>query len=194
MEVNQAGDPLVLGLAVFVVGAVALGMQLLDFVTAGGSVVPIALAASGLGLLVSTFWAIRLEQTFVAGVVGIFAAFWLSYAVLLLGLSHNWFGIPPEDVLGTIRLFLIAWAVLGSLLLIASLRLPAAFPLLIALVVATVIVLIIAYAGDTPSSGLRKVGGVVLLGSAAVGAYLFISSAFVSLGGKALPTGKPILK
>lgn len=195
VEVTRAGDPLVLGLAVFVIGAVALGLQLLDYVTAGGSVLPIVMAASGLGLLVSTFWAIRLGQTFVAAVAGIFAAFWFSYAALLLGLSHNWFGIPPEEVFGSIRLFLISWAVLLTLLLIASLRLPAAYPLLIALVVATVIILIIAYADDTPpSTDLLKVGGVVLLGSAVVGAYLFISAAFVSLGGAALPTGKPILK
>jgi uncharacterized protein len=194
VEVSRAGDPLVLGLAVFVIGATALGLQLLDFVTAGGSVLPIVMAASGLGLLVSTLWAIRLGQTFVAGVLGIFASFWFSYAILLLGLSHNWFAIPPEDVIGSIRLFLIAWAVLFVLLLIASLRLPAAYPLLIALVVATVIILIIAYADDTPSSDLLKVGGGVLLASGAVGAYLFIGSAFVSLGGKALPTGEPILK
>jgi succinate-acetate transporter protein len=197
VEVNRAGDPLVLGLAVFVIGAVALGLQLLDYVSAGTSVLPIVMAASGLGLLVSTFWAIRLGQTFVAGVCGIFAAFWFSYAVLLLGLNHNWFALDPEQpglVLDTIRLFLISWLVLGVLLLIASLRLPAAYPLMIALVVATVVVLVIAYAGDTPSTGTIKVAGVVLLASAAVGAYLYVGSAFASLGGKGLPVGKPILK
>jgi succinate-acetate transporter protein len=194
VEVSRAGDPLVFGLAVFVIGAVALGLQLLDYVTAGGSVLPIIMAASGLGLLVATFWAIRLGQTFVASVLGIFAAFWFSYAILLLGLTHNWFGIPPEEVIASIRMFLIAWAVLGVLLLIASLRLPAAYPLLIALVEATFIILIIAYGDDTPNTDLIKVAGGVLLASGAVGAYLYLSASAVSLGGKPLPTGSPIVK
>jgi succinate-acetate transporter protein len=194
VEVAAPGDPLVLALAVFVIGAVALGLQLVGFVTSGGSVLPIVMGASGLGLLVSTFWAIRLGQTFVAGVAGIFAAFWISYAALLLGLNHNWFLIAEGDVLASIELFLIAWAVLGTLLLIASLRLPIAYPLLILLVVATVYILIAAYAGDTPSTSTIKIAGYVLLASAVVGAYLFISQAFASLGGKPLPTGNPVLK
>jgi succinate-acetate transporter protein len=194
VEVTATGDPLVLGLAVFVIGAVALGLQLAGFVSAGTSVLPIVLAASGLGLLISTMWAIRLGQTFVAGVAGIFAAFWFSYAILLLGLNHNWFVIPAEDVVASVELFLIAWGVLGTLLLIASLRLPIAYPLLIALVVATVYILIAAYASDTPSTGTIKIAGYVLLASAVVGAYLFISGAFASLGGKPLPTGNPVLK
>ena len=43
--------------------------------------------------------------------LGVFAGFWLSYAFLLLGLTHNWFGIGLVDVKSTLELFLTAWIV-----------------------------------------------------------------------------------
>ena len=43
-----------------------------------GSVLPIVLAATGLGLLIATLWSAALGQTVVAGVFGLFAGFWWS--------------------------------------------------------------------------------------------------------------------
>src|SRR4051812_49778284 len=50
-----AGDPAVLGLPAFVAGSVALAFALVGYVSpaAAGSAVPIILAATGLGLIVS---------------------------------------------------------------------------------------------------------------------------------------------
>jgi hypothetical protein len=42
--------------------------------------------------------------------------------------------------------------------------------------------------------GAGAITGIVVLAFAAVGAYLFISVAFVSVGGKPLPLGPPLLK
>src|SRR3954462_13418454 len=64
---------------------------------AGGAALPIILMATGLGLIVSAVWAAALGQTLVACIFGLFAGFWWSYAVLVLGLDHNWFAIPPGD-------------------------------------------------------------------------------------------------
>ena len=190
-----AGDPLIIGLASFVIGATALGLNLVDYVSAGGSVVPIVLAASGLGLFVAALWAARLGQTFVAGVAGIFSSFWLSYAILLLGLFHNWFAIPPEDVAGSIRLFLLSWAILIFLLTVASLRLPVAYGLLIGGVDLALIIVFFAWVADPPpSTGLLKLGGYVVFAAGAVGAYLFLSSGSASLGGKAYNPGPPVVK
>ena len=50
--------------------------------------------ATGLGLVISAIWAAALGQTLVACIFGLFAGFWLSYAVLVLGLNHDWFAIP----------------------------------------------------------------------------------------------------
>jgi hypothetical protein len=48
----------------------------------------------------------------VAAIFGIFAGFWLSYAVLVVGLLHNWFGIGLPTVVATEKLFLLSWLVL----------------------------------------------------------------------------------
>ena len=70
-----AGDPAVLGLPIFVAGSIALGLALVGYVpaAAGASALPIILAATGLGLLVSTIWAAALGQTLVAAIFGLFA-------------------------------------------------------------------------------------------------------------------------
>ena len=85
------GDPAVLGLPSFVAGSVALGLALVGYVSAaaGGATLPIILMATGLGLIVSAVWAAALGQTLVACIFGLFAGFWWSYAVLVLGLNHK---------------------------------------------------------------------------------------------------------
>ena len=83
-----AGDPQILGLPIFAVGSLALAFSLVGYVpaTAAGIVVPVIFAATGVGLVISTVWAAALGQTMVAAVFGLFAGFWLSFAILLLGL------------------------------------------------------------------------------------------------------------
>ena len=93
-----AGDPGILGLPSFIVGAVALGLVLIGFVQAGtaGASLPIILAATSIGLLLATIWSAIIGQNAQAGIYGIFSGFYLSYAVLVLGLMHSWFGITPR--------------------------------------------------------------------------------------------------
>ena len=194
----MAGDPSMLGLGSFIVGSVALGLALVGVVPAGvlGAPLAIILAATALGLLMATVWAAAVGQSAVAAVFGIFGTFWLSYAVLVLGLDHNWFAITVAAVLATVKLFLIAWLVAIVMLTLATLRLPS--PL----------------AGvrarrpraAAPAARLR--GGLaarralvrpdqdrryVVLVFAAVGVYLFFDAADAGTGGKALPLGKPLL-
>ena len=94
-----AGDPAILGLPIFVVGSIALGFSLVGYVpaTAVGVVVPVIFAGTGLGLVISTLWAAALGQTMVACIFGLFAGFWLSFSILVLGLFHNWLLIPTAD-------------------------------------------------------------------------------------------------
>lgn len=53
------GDPQLLGVPIFVVGSIALGLTLVRYVpaAAGGAALPILLAGTGLGLLIATIWA-----------------------------------------------------------------------------------------------------------------------------------------
>lgn len=189
-----AGDPAILGLPSFVVGSVALGLVLVGVVpgSAAGASLPIILAATSAGLFVAAMWSAAIGQTAVAGIFGIFAGFWLSYAVLVLGLLHNWLGITAATAGATQKLFLITWLVIIVMLTLATLRLPLAFTAVFALIDVALLLLILATV--QASAGLLKTAGYVVLAFAALGVYLFFGSASTATGGKALPLGRPILR
>jgi uncharacterized protein len=195
-----AGDPAIFGLGSFIVGSVALGLALVGVVPAGvlGAPLAIILSATALGLLMATIWCAALGQSAVAAVFGIFGTFWLSYAVLVLALDHNWFAIAPTAILDTVKLFLVSWLVAIVMLTVATLRLPSAFTILFALVDLALLLLLLGYASASaagvPSSGLIKTAGYVILIFAAEGIYLFAGAASVGTGGKPLPLGKPTLR
>jgi uncharacterized protein len=195
----MAGDPSIFGLGSFIAGSVALGLSLVGVTPFGvlGAPLAIILAATALGLLMSTIWAAAVGQSAVAAVFGIFGTFWLSYAVLVLGLDHTWFVIVPTAVLATVKLFLLTWLIIIVMLTLATLRLPVAFTAVFALVDLALLLLYIGFAqaspAGVPSSGLLKAAGYVILVFAAVGVYLFFSAAAAGTGGKALPLGKPLL-
>ena len=195
-----AGDPSIFGLGSFIAGSVALGLGLVGAVPVGvlGAPLAIILAATALGLLMATIWCAALGQSAVAAVFGIFGTFWLSYAVLVLALDHNWFAIPATAVVDTVRLFLLTWLIIIVMLTLATLRLPSAFTAVFALVDLALLFLLIAWedtsAAGAPSSALIKVGGYVVLVFAAVGVYLFFSASATGTGGKPLPLGRPLMK
>jgi succinate-acetate transporter protein len=195
-----AGDPSIFGLGVFIAGSVALGLGLVGVVPAGvlGAPLAIILAATALGLLMAAVWCAALGQSAVAAVFGIFGTFWLSYAVLVLGLDHAWFAIIPTAAIATVKLFLITWLVVVVMLTLATLRLPSAFTALFTLVALALLFLLLAFAEASPlgvpSSGLLKTGGYIVLIFAALGVYLFFSASAAGTGGKALPLGPPLMK
>ena len=195
----MAGDPSMLGLAVFIAGSVALGLGLVGVVPVGvlGAPLAIILAATALGLLMAAVWAAAVGQSAVAAVFGIFGTFWLSYGALVLGLDHNWFAITATAVLATVKLFLVTWLVIILMLTLATLRLPLAFTALFALVCLALLLLLLAFANASPlgvpSTGLLKAGGWVVLVFAALGVYLFFGASAAGTGGTALPLGKPLM-
>jgi len=196
----MAGDPSIFGLGSFIAGSVALGLSLVGVVPAGvlGAPLAIILAATAVGLLMSTIWAAAVGQSAVAAVFGIFGTFWLSYAVLVLGLDHTWFAIIPTAVIATVRLFLLTWLIIIVMLTVSTLRLPAAFTAVFVLVDLALLLLLLAWENTSPlgapSSGLLKAGGWVVLIFAALGAYLFYGAAQAGTGGKSLPLGPPLMK
>ncbi|MEO8889530.1 MAG: GPR1/FUN34/YaaH family transporter [Jatrophihabitantaceae bacterium] len=188
-----AGNPAAVGIPLFIAGSVALALVLVGYVpaTAVGASIPIIFAATGIGLTLSTIWSAALGQTAVASIFGIFAGFWLSYAVLVLGLTHNWFAITAAAAVHTQGLFLITWLVIVGMLTISTLRLPLAFTVLFVLV--DVCLAIVLAATINGSSSLSKVGGVVAFVFAAVGVYLYVGIAGEATGGKGVPLGRPII-
>ena len=186
------GDPTALGLPCFVVGSVSLGLALIGVVpvSAIGAALPIILTATSIGLFLATIWSASLGQSAVASVFGIFAGFWLSYAVLVIGLTHNWFGIAPTSAQAAQELFLVAWLVVMIMLTLATLRLPLAFTAVFALV--DLALLLVFLGVNQTSTGLLKAGGYVALLFAAIGVYLYFNTASQATGGPALPLGKPV--
>lgn len=188
-----AGNPAIVGLPAFLVGATALGLYLTGFISpaAVGASIPIIMTATGIGLIIATTWAARLGQNAVASVFGVFAGFWISYAALVLGLVHNWFGLAPEDVTKAQEVYLLSWLLVLVLLTLGTLRLPSAFTLLFVLVDLAVLLIFLGTANA--STGLVNLGGYVVFAFVAVGAYLYLGTLSGETGGKGLPLGKALV-
>jgi hypothetical protein len=192
-EAPAVGDPGMIGVPAFMVGSIALGLVNVGFVpaAAGGAAIPIILAATGIGQLIAAVWAARLAENASAAIFGIFAGFWLSYAVLVLGLDHNWFAITAADAVRTQELFLISWLAITVLLTLASLRLPLAFTVLFVLV--DVALLLVLLGTAQASTTLVAAGGYAVFAFVLVGAYLFLNGMSTATGGRAYPLGTPVL-
>lgn len=190
---GAAGDPTMLGLPTFILGSIALGLALTGYLpaAAAAATLPIIIISTGLGQFVAALWAIKLGQSAVACIFGVFSGFWLSYALLLLGLGHGWYGIKTGDVQATVSAFLLTWCIGVGALTGVTLRLPLAFTVLFALVdLALALVLL---GNERTSTALTHAGGYVVLLFAALGVYLFAGAASAATGGKPFGLGKPII-
>jgi succinate-acetate transporter protein len=191
-----AGDPAMVGFPSFIVGAVTIGMVLIGVVPAtpfgpvAGAAMPIVLTAA-VGMFLATIWAARIGHTAAAGISGIVGSFYLSYALLVLGLTHNWYGIAVTQVANTQKIFVISWIAIVSLLLLATLRMPVIWTLLFAVVDAALILNLLGIIQS--SANMDKAAGWVLMAVSAIVVYLFFGSASHATGGKELPLGPPIL-
>ena len=188
-----AGEPAVVGLPSFIVGAVALGMVLIGVVPTGmsGAAVPVLLLAAA-GTTVASIWSAVIGQNASAGIYGVISGYFWSYGLLVLGLIHNWFGITPAAIADTRKLFVISWMVIVTMLVLGTLRLPAAFTLLFTLLDAALLLDLLSIIQT--STNLSKAAGWVLIAAAAIPAYLFFGSASHATGGKELPLGPRILR
>jgi hypothetical protein len=188
------GDPTALGLPGFIAGSTAFGLAQAGVVpaSAAGAALPVILGFSAVGIFITTIWAASLGRNAVATVFGIFAGFWLSYGMLLLGITHDWFGIAPASVQAAQELYLVVWLVVIVTLTLTTLRLPLIYTFVFVLVD---LALLLSFLGvNEGSAGLSKAGGYAALAFAALGVYLYASTAALATGGRALPLGRPLLQ
>lgn len=89
-------------------------------------------------------------------------------------------------------MFPIAWFVTILFLTLASVRLPFVYTLLLVLVEIALLLNIFAVLADDGST-LFTLRGWFVFAVAAVGAYIFMAAASVSLGGRGLPLGRPLV-
>jgi uncharacterized protein len=191
---SLSGDPTALGLPGFIAGSVSFGLDQAGVIpgTVAGAALPIILGFSAAGIFLTTIWAASLGRNAVASVFGIFAGFWLSYGALLLGITHNWFGITPASVRATMELYLVVWLVVIVTLTLTTLRMPLVYTAVFVLVDVTLLLVFLGV--NESSAGLSKAGGYVALAFAALGVYLFASTASVETGGRPRPLGRPLVR
>jgi uncharacterized protein len=195
--VGAGGDPLILGLPIFVVGSIALGFVETGYVSAAslGSFVPIVAAATAIGQWVCCRWAIGLGQSIVACIFGIFGGFWTSLAFLVLGLNHGWFVIPTADLVHTEIIYFLSWDIIIFFLLIPVLRLPLVYigVIVFVIVALTLVVLGLEYPGSVTT--FDHLAGIAIFIFAGLGAWGFLNVGTIEMGGPPLPPlGPPLLK
>ncbi|MDN5858236.1 MAG: acetate uptake transporter family protein [Pseudonocardia sp.] len=191
-----APNPLVLGLMTFLPGALTLGLWFvgyLDTATLGGGMIPIVLISSGLFELIACVWATRIGATTVAAAFGLFSAFWISFGVLLIGLTSGWWGITtPEAGASVQSTYLLSFLIAVVVFTLGTLRLPIMFTVGFALIALT---FALAFLGvSTGSAGLFPIAGIVTFLFCAVFAYILLDGFRQDLGGSPLPMGSPLVK
>ena len=151
---------------------------------------PIIIAAAA-GMFLATIWAARIGENASAGISSIVGSFLLSYALLVLGLTHNWYGIAPTAVEDTQKVFVISWIVIVTMLVLVAVRMPTVFLLLFTLVDVSLVLNLLGIIQS--SANMSKAAGWALMAVAAVVVYLFLGAASHVTGGKEFPLGRPIL-
>src|SRR5262249_59086642 len=104
-----------------------------------------------------------------------------SYAALALGLTHNWFGIPADQLVRTQELWLICWLGTIGLLTLTTLRLPWSFTLLLGLVDVALVLLLLGTSKG--SAAWTHAGGALIWAFIAVAVYLYADIMDAETGG-----------
>jgi len=164
----SVADPGPLGLAAFALTTFVLSMYNAGILDAKGEpiVFGLALAYGGLAQLLAGMWEFRTGNTFGAVAFTSYGAFWLSFWAFVQFYEKS----VPADVAGqAVGVYLVAWGVFTTYMLVASLRTTAAIATVFALLALTFILLGIG--NWTTTDGIVKAGGVVGLATAVAAWY-----------------------
>jgi uncharacterized protein len=136
----KPADPGPLGLAGFAMTTFVLSMFNAKLVGSAGEpvVLGLAIAYGGLAQLLAGMWEFRTGNTFGAVAFTSFAAFWISFFVLVTFFAPQ---IPAGDAGHAVGLYLWAWAIFTTYMFVASLRTTGAVALVFFLLAITFILL-----------------------------------------------------
>src|SRR5437868_9791515 len=114
-------DPGPLGLAGFAGTTFVLSLLNSNLVSARGigAVLGLALAYGGIAQLLAGMWEFKTGNTFGAVAFTSFGAFWLSFWALVVFYAKE---IPAGDAGHAIGLYLIAWGIFTTYMIVAALR------------------------------------------------------------------------
>jgi uncharacterized protein len=176
-------DPGPLGLAGFAMTTFVLSMFNADLVNKAGEpvVLGLALAYGGIAQLLAGMWEFRTGNTFGATAFTSFAAFWISYWLLV---TLNVADIPEAQAGDAIGLYLWGWAIFTAYMFIASLRTTGAVALVFFLLTITFILLGAGNSGD--HTNVIKWGGYLGLATAAAAWYASFAAVINSTFGRTI--------
>ena len=182
MAETKIANPGPLGLSGF-----ALTTFILSLVNAGilspahvGIVIGLAVAYGGIAQFAAGMWEFRSGNTFGATAFSSFGAFWVSFAVLVMGVGITKDNAPDNMAVGY---YLLAWGIFTGLMMIASFRTNLATAAVFVLLTATFLVL--AVGNFQNSTSIIGLGGYLGLATAIVAWYTALAGVLASVfGGK----------
>jgi hypothetical protein len=179
------GDPFALGLASFGISALVLSTVMSGLI--GGAALPAVLAvAFALGFfteLVAGIVHFQRGETFPAIVFTTYAGFWLSYVLLVQFFLPS--VVEAKGDAGAITgMFLLAWAIFSTYMLLAAVR--TTHTVLLIFVLLTAVFYLAALGSFLDSTQLSELAGFVLIADALVALYLSASSIVAATWGRAV--------
>jgi succinate-acetate transporter protein len=189
-----AANPALLGLMTFLPAGITLGLWFIGYLPLDvpGGMIPIITASAGLFLLIAAVWAAQLGASAVAAIFGVFSAFWLSFAILLVGATSGWWGYTAESITSVQAAYLLSFLLVFILLTVITLRLPVTFTAGFVFVDITFALALGGVLGGPPI--LFTLAGCTTFIFCAIYAYILADGMSQELGGKAYPLGNPIAK
>lgn len=188
---SPIADPGPLGLAAFALTTFVLSMFNADLVGKGGEpiVFGLAFAYGGLAQVLAGMWEFRTGNTFGAVAFTSFGAFWLSYWAFVQFYATK---VPAADVGHAVGLYLIAWGIFTTYMLVASLRTTAAIATVFLLLAVTFFFLGIGNAGAHPN--IVKIGGWLGIATAAAAWYASFAAVTNSTFGRTVLPVRPLAR
>jgi succinate-acetate transporter protein len=188
---SPIADPGPLGLAAFALTTFVLSMFNADLVGKGGEpiVFGLAFAYGGLAQVLAGMWEFRTGNTFGAVAFTSFGAFWLSYWAFVQFYATK---VPAADAGHAVGLYLIAWGIFTTYMMVASLRTTAAIATVFVLLAATFFLLGIGNAGAHPN--IVKLGGWFGIATAAAAWYASFAAVTNATFGRTVLPVRPLAR
>ncbi len=186
MSQPKLGNPAVVGLSGF--GLTTLVLQFHNLGLCGiGPVFALAVVFGGLAQLVAGFQEQKMGNNFGFCAFTGYGAFWISFAVILVGNRYKIFESSTTDV----GYFLVAFTLFTLILWVASMKVHKAMFVTFSLLLVGFILLDLAHFGFP---AMTKVAGVELILCALSALYMMAHVIFLDLFGRdVLPVGGPVI-
>ena len=186
---GAATAAVLIGMLALIAASVAFAFAVSSFAPVGAAIPILSIAV--IGEAIAARWAARQDAGALAGILAAFAGFWLSYAVLILGLAYDWFGVTPGNTIGALALFLISWLAVMLVMVVVNLEMPWTYILLLALFAAALALLLVGTLTNT--RGWFTGAGALMFSLAAVAIYITLATHGPSRLRQVMPIGSGIL-